>query len=419
MPEELFPKVEGYDSWRDAVATVENAEIVVGIPSRNVVHTIAYVLKQAAIGLEKYYGGRKTAIVVCDGLSDDGTVDVVNVMKKNIKIPLTIIPNLRAPGKGAAMRTIIELIAMKSDADILVFIDSDLRSITPEWIPLLAHGAIECGFTAPLYRRHRFDATITNFMARPLTAMAYGIDIKQPIGGDFGLNRGLVDVLANNILWTSNPWTHLFGVDIFLTHTALASGVNACEALLKAKIHEAKDPSKGLKNMFVEVTGSLFTMLIEYRDTWTKKRFTELESPPVIDEPEVPDLTPWEVRIDPENTRKVFHHGLHEYRVVYEKILDRNVFEKIYSSQVYNEGIDRELWSTIVLEFFKYFVREPAMSKRAIVIETLFPLWQGRLYRYYSEVEKLSDKEVEEFLKNETKAFVSKRKYFLEEFLPI
>jgi len=35
-------------------------------------------------------------------------------------------------------------------------------------------------------------------MARPLTVMAYDIDINQPIGGDFGLNHNLIKIMAES-----------------------------------------------------------------------------------------------------------------------------------------------------------------------------------------------------------------------------
>lgn len=412
----MFPSVVGYDPLEKSVSVVEKSEIVVGIPSRNVAHTIAYVLKQVATGLNRYYGGRKSSIIVCDGLSSDGTVDVVRALSSRLEVPVTIIPNLRAPGKGSAVRTIIELVSNYSDADVLLLIDSDLRSIVPEWIPLLVEASVECGFASPLYRRHRFDATITNFVARPLTSMAYGVDLKQPIGGDFGLSRGLVDILANSILWVSAPWIQLFGVDIFLTHTALANNIGVCEALLKAKIHEAKDPSRSLKDMFIEVTGSLFTVLIEYRDSWIHRHVAELEEPPLIKEPEAPGIQPWEVKMDLENTRKNYHHGLSEYRSYYEGILSRETYSMLYSNKTYSEGVDGDLWSRIVAEFFKAFTREPSVTMREALLETLYPLWQGRLYRYYSEAAELSDDEVEELFLKEVELFLDKRECFVEAF---
>ena len=93
-------------------------------------------------------------------------------------------------GKGAALRTIFE-IAAALEVQALVVVDSDLRSIVPEWIELLAGPILKGGYdyTTPLYARYKYDGTITNTVTYPLTRALYGHRIRQPIGGDFGVSR--------------------------------------------------------------------------------------------------------------------------------------------------------------------------------------------------------------------------------------
>ena len=99
-------------------------------------------------------------------------------------------------GKGAALRTIFE-IADALEVQALVVVDSDLRSIVPEWIELLAGPILKGGydFVAPLYARYKYDGTITNTVTYPLTRALYGHRIRQPIGGDFGVSGDLVTPL--------------------------------------------------------------------------------------------------------------------------------------------------------------------------------------------------------------------------------
>ena len=44
-----------------------------------------------------------------------------------------------------------------------------------------------------------------------------------------------------------------FGIDIWMTTTALADGFRVCQAFLGAKIHDAKDPGADLAAMLVQV----------------------------------------------------------------------------------------------------------------------------------------------------------------------
>src|SRR5439155_184091 len=81
----------------------------------------------------------------------------------------------------------------------------DLRSIAPEWIELLAGPILKGGydFVAPLYARHKHDGTITNTVTYPLTRALYGLRIRQPIGGDFGVSGDLVRHYLKAADWTS------------------------------------------------------------------------------------------------------------------------------------------------------------------------------------------------------------------------
>lgn len=407
----MYPKIHGYDEPDYVKEHIRDVEIVVGIPSRNTAHIIGYVVHNVDLGLSKYYPEAKAAIIVCDGLSSDSTIDVVKAIRKDVNNELLLVPNILSRGKGGALKTIINIASRYSSAKALLFIDSDLRSITPEWIPLLVKGALECGYATPLYTRHKFDATITNFMARPLTTMAYGIDIKQPIGGDFGLSRELVNILSQDILWEANPWSYLFGVDIFITHTALANNIQVCESLLKAKIHEAKDPAKNLKKMFVEVTGSLFTSLVEYSYAWAKKHIDRIVNPKVISRPEPPSMYPWEVRVDVDRALRVFKEGLEVYKNLYIRIMPRELLDKIQNS---DNGIDSRTWGKILLHSFNYFVKEPRYLKRKALLESLFYLWQGKLYNYYVSVLDLSNEEAENLVHRDVELVFSLRERFLE-----
>src|SRR5207249_3649761 len=78
-------------------------------------------------------------------------------------------------GKGSAFRSIFALADALGVEACAVF-DADLRSVQPEWVdrligPVLYHGY---DLVAPVYARHKFDGTITNSIAFPLTAALYG-----------------------------------------------------------------------------------------------------------------------------------------------------------------------------------------------------------------------------------------------------
>src|SRR6059058_1072542 len=205
---------------RDQIARLGRADIMVGIPSFKNAATIGYVARAAQAGLVQYFPDLRPVLVNADAGSPDGTQRVVveteppdNVERillirptnKLQRISLTYPEVEGVGGKGAALRTIFQIAnALKVQA--LVVVDSDLRSIVPEWIELLA-GPIQKGgfdFVAPLYSRYKYDGTITNTVTYPMTRSLYGLRIRQPIGGDFGVSGDLIRHYLDQDDWTSD-----------------------------------------------------------------------------------------------------------------------------------------------------------------------------------------------------------------------
>ncbi|HEX4897240.1 MAG TPA: hypothetical protein VFV53_02655, partial [Candidatus Limnocylindrales bacterium] len=163
-------------------------------------------------------------------------------------------------------------IAAALEVQALVVVDSDLRSILPEWIELLAGPILKGGydFVAPLYSRHKHDGTITNTVTYPLTRALYGLRIRQPIGGDFGVSGDLVRAYLEAPDWT--PDVSKFGIDIWMTTTALAGGYAVCQARLGAKVHDPKDPGSDLGPMFRQVVGTILRLAVTNADHWREVR---------------------------------------------------------------------------------------------------------------------------------------------------
>ena len=78
---------------------IEEAEIVVGIPSYNESKTIGFVVEQISSGLEKYFPNKKCVIINLDNNSKDGTRDAFFQVESNIPRIYVSTPN-GLKGKG-------------------------------------------------------------------------------------------------------------------------------------------------------------------------------------------------------------------------------------------------------------------------------------------------------------------------------
>ena len=165
-----------------------HADIMVGIPSYKNAATIGHVVRAAQAGLVQYYPDLRPLLVNADAGSPDGTQRVVSETEPPdyVERILLVRPTNRLErltltypevngigGKGAALHTIFE-IAAALEVRALVVVDSDLRSIGPEWVELLSGPILKGGFdfVTPLYARHKYDGTITNTVTYPLTRAA-------------------------------------------------------------------------------------------------------------------------------------------------------------------------------------------------------------------------------------------------------
>jgi len=266
----------------EEIARLERADIMVGIPSFKNAATIGYVVRAAQAGLVQYFPDLRPVVVNSDAGSPDGTQRVVvdteppeyierillvRPVNKLSRVSLTYPEIDGVGGKGAALRTIFE-IAAALEVQALVVVDSDLRSIVPEWIELLAGPIIKGGydFVAPLYARHKHDGTITNTVTYPLTRALYGLRIRQPIGGDFGVSGDLVRQYLKSPGWTDE--VSRFGIDIWMTTEAVTGGYAVCQTRLGAKVHDPKDPGADLGPMFRQVVTTILRTAVRNADRW-------------------------------------------------------------------------------------------------------------------------------------------------------
>ena len=261
-----------------AIDAIRHADLVIGIPSYNNSRTIAHVVRAAYAGLAKYFPQLTAVVINSDGGSTDNTRDaVLSAQVDDNHVMLVSTPLVAAhrlsfpyhgvPGKGSAFRLVFRM-AARLQAKACAVVDSDLRSITPEWIDMLLRPILFASydFVAPYYQRHKYDGTITNSIVYPLTRSLYGVRVRQPIGGEFGISARLIARYLERDDWDTD--VARYGIDIWMTTVAIAEGFRVCQSFLGAKLHDAKDPSSDLSAMLQQVVGSVFMLMEEYQGIW-------------------------------------------------------------------------------------------------------------------------------------------------------
>jgi glycosyltransferase involved in cell wall biosynthesis len=387
---------------QEQIGQIGQADIVVGIPSYNSARTIAHVVRAVQAGLAKYFPAHRAVIVNSDGGSSDGTLDVVqNTSIENFTaillhhriapIAKLAFPYSGIPGKGSAFRTVFE-IARALDAKACAVVDSDLRSITPEWIELLVKPVLDGGFdyAAPLYHRHKFDGTITNSIVYPLTRALYGKRVRQPIGGDFGFSGKLAQFYLTKDVWQSD--VARFGIDIWMTTTALANGFSVAQSFLGAKIHDAKDPGADLSDMLYQVVSATFALMEGYPEVWMPIRGSE----PVPTFGFEYGVGLEHVNVNTARMLHIFREGLRNLHDIWLDILGSGDLREVERLGALDDAAFRfppGLWCRIVYDYaIAYHLKKlPAEH----LIKSLTPLYIGKTASFVLEAENMGQAEAE------------------------
>ncbi len=402
------------EAWK-WINEISKADILVGIPTYNNVLTASYVIGQVVKGLDAYFPYLKSAIFVSDGKSADGTLSSVKTIHMPSEIKLIPAIYIGASGKGSAVKAIFEA-ADCLNAKSVALVDSDLRSIKPEWMNLMITPTLTgASFVVPFYNRRKYDGTITNFLCYPVTASLYGKDIRQPIGGDFGVSIDLVRELLKSPMWSESTDVCRFGIDIFETHTALAKGFKVVQSGLGVKNHDPKDPSSQLTSMFRQVMSTMFECIEKYEDSWKKTR--GISPVEIVGEEKFVDV-PEAIPVSFENTLSAFKDNFDKYFSVYSNVLEKDILNKFKELEnLAKEDVEftTETWAKTVYSFIAKFNKTPK-DKRIELIDALRPLWIGRVAVFIKKTWDLHRDEAEKLIAEEAKVFEKLKPYFLEKY---
>lgn len=391
---------------------IERVDLVAGIPCFNNDSTIEHVIDMVSEGIAKYYKDFNAVIIISDGGSTDDTREVARdkTVYPFIEKMVTIYRGI--PGKGSAVRMIFEAVSAL-EAKACVLCDADLRSITPEWIKALADPVLVKGhdFVAPIYSRYKYDGTITNNIAYNLTRALFGKRVRQPIGGDFGLSGEMVDSYyrCGNTIWMTD--IAKFGVDIWMTVSAMTENVSLAQTYLGTKIHDVKDPVKSLGPMFRQVVHTLFQLMEDFSEKWIEIQGSV--PVPVYGTPQ--DREPKAFAVDLEGMIDNFREGFSNFSSFWEKVINPVSF-KVLKDLAEKRRKDKfnlptEEWAKIVYDFAATF--HQWKRDRGKLVDLMRPLYYARVASFINETINMSTFQAEEIVEEQALVFEQWKPYLL------
>ena len=392
------------------VEEIESADIIVGIPCFNNEKTIEHVVQMVSHGLADHYKDKRSVIMIADGGSTDDTREV----SKEFEIKPwqeKIISIYRGPGgKGTALRSVFEA-AQRLKVKACAVVDSDLRSITPDCVKFLLSPVLEKGyqFVSPVYMRHKYDGTITNNIVYNLTRALYGKRVRQPIGGDFAFSRDVASYYADQDVWETD--VARYGIDIWMTTSAITRNFKICQSNLGVKIHDAKDPGQHLGPMFRQVLWTIFSLMEKNEEYWKQIKASE----PLEVFGYEGAVEPEPVRVNLDGMIEHFKTGFDQFSVLWKDIFSAECFaeiEKTFSMGSSNFHISTEAWIRIVYELAATF--HAWKVNRNKLLDLMTPLYYARVASFVRQSWDMTSLEAEGLVEEQATKFEDDKEYLLK-----
>ena len=392
------------------IETIGEADILVGIPSYRNAKTIRHVASVAAEGMVRYFPDLRPVLVNADGGSTDDTMQVFvdTPAPQPVEKMATIYQGLL--GKGSAVRAIFE-VAQALEVEACVVVEADLQSITPQWIKALAGPIIEGGFdyVTSYYSRHKHEAMLTKNIAYPMTRMLYGKDIRQPMGGDFGLSGRVAGLYAERDIWETD--VARAGIDIWMTTLAINEGLRVCQAPLGTKSHDFEDPIVGIELTFLQVVGTLFRLMDIYRGRW--RGISGSEAMPLCAEPEW--VEPQPIPAMTKELLEAFRTGVKRRRRAWQIILlseNLDAVKEIAAQGDEEFTFPADLWAKVLFDFAVVYNKGEVDPDK--VVMALIPLYHGRAASLIKETEGMTSLEAERVIAAQAITFEALKPYLVE-----
>ncbi|MDQ7825277.1 MAG: hypothetical protein RDV48_20925 [Candidatus Eremiobacteraeota bacterium] len=172
------------------------ADIVVGIMSRNDSGTVRHVAEQAASGLRMYLRDLKAVMVNMDCGSTDGTPE--EFQRADIHRAVTFLTLDHGKDHLPPAHLLFKC-AEVLNASLVIVLSGASPSITPLWPLRLASPLLEggCQYVSPLYYENPCHHAMRDFLVFPLFSSLYGVRVRNPFPGDYAVNGKSLPELLN------------------------------------------------------------------------------------------------------------------------------------------------------------------------------------------------------------------------------
>ncbi len=368
------------DEVRAAVERIGTADLVVGLATSGPIPALAAVAAAVRAGLDAHFSGQAAAVVHVDQAPAEATTAAVAAAFGDL--PVVSVTPAGPTGAGddeldwaGAVRSVLT-VGRILGARATVMLNADLSSMTAEWLRGLAAPVLkeDYGLVLPLYRRYRYDGTLTQALVVPLMRSLFGRQLAHPLAEEFACSGPAADLFLKQPVWDTDLGRH--GLEFWLPATAIEQGLTVCQAVLGPRtVAPSAHPPAPLGRTVGRVAGALFALAEQSENFWLDIRGSE----PVVSFGVPPEPLPGGPAVDPSLMQVAFAQGVRDLLPVWERILaPENLGEVLELS---DRTLDRfrisdRLWTRVVYDFLLAY--RARVVYRSHAAQSLAPLYLGR-----------------------------------------
>jgi trehalose synthase len=388
--EKLFQ--ETLQGIREGNPSLRGKDVLIGIPFSDQIEPLPTVIRTALEGLRQHLPDKRAAFVIAATHEGKKFSPQISALFKELTIAghfFTLEKGLT--GKGWAIRALMELGASFGSDLLLIepdFVRQGEQGIQPGWIHAL-YRPLEVGmeFVLPVFARPPEGKKVSDQLIIPLLVALYGHRLQEPLGGAYGISKEILRTFLSDPDLFADTDVGNYGIDIFLTITAIVHEVKICQANLGIR-HKLHAP--GIFAVRLRETVRTMLELIGYTASWwlQQGRLIKTEPPyygtvPVLDPPAV-DL---DISTEIERFRVDFRRNA-DY--LYKRLLHPSLYERLLDLSFTpweRFSFPAAEWTqcvyTLLLAYF--FQKEVA---REDILETVTILSRARAAAFTREVQR-------------------------------
>ena len=416
--------------WKDVqlqCPDVQRVDLLVALPSFNQSSTIGLVIKAILDGLQSSLADASVLIINADVGSRDGTPAIVKQAVGGL-YPLAYVQPLGEgrsstpyalnrmsysgmPGREEAFQCFFAM-TERLQAKACVVIDTDIRSVTAEWVHLLAQPVLEKGadFVAPVFRRLRYEGSLTNNLIAPLTRSLYGKRVACQVGGGYGFSQKLASFyLQNDFLWQGDAAR--FAVDSWLTTVAVAEGYQVWQARLGTHIRDSKASAPDVSMSLAQAVGASYHFMERYQDVWEKQSGSSAVQE--VGQAMKAEVEPAPIQVD--RMMKGFRQGLRDLLPIWEVILAPETLAGVLALGLREDDEFRfplSLWVPTVYDFAIAYHEN--VIHREHLLKSLMPLYLGRTASLILETRRGNPDEAQHVVEEGCQTFETMKPYLVD-----